>query len=111
EETRAGDVSHVDEVPRLVPVLVDERRTVVQETRGEDRGYARVGVGQRLPLAEHVEEAKRDGGDSVGGADREHELLAVALTDRLHRRRSERFRLGRRLGLERTAVVAEHVPL
>src|SRR5205823_2877398 len=47
ERTAAGDVAHVDEVTRLVSVLEDERRSIVDETGGEDRGNAGVGIGER----------------------------------------------------------------
>jgi hypothetical protein len=43
---------------RTLAVLEDHRRTAVEQPRGEDRGDAGVGVGQRLTRAVDVEEAR-----------------------------------------------------
>ncbi len=103
ELTRAHDVAHVDEVARLVAVLEHEWGALRQEPRREDGRDAGVRVAERLALAVDVEEAQRDGGNVVRGADRERHLLVVALADGVDRRRPERLRLGGRLGLERRA--------
>ena len=111
ERAAAHQVAHVDEVARLPAVLEHERGVVVQQPRREDRRHAGVRVRKRLPLAVDVEEAERDGGDAVGGPDREEQLLVVALVHRVDGGRAQRLRLGRRLGVEWPAVVALHVPL
>src|SRR5437660_12795822 len=59
ESAAARDIAHLDEVARLAPILEDERRAVVQQARREDRGDARVGIGERLPFAVDVEEPER----------------------------------------------------
>ena len=107
----ARDVAHVDEVARLLPVLEDERRTVVEQSRREDCGDAGIGIRQGLPLAVDVEEPERDRGNPVRGSDGEHHLLVVTLADRVDGGRPQRLRLGGRLGLERRSVVRKHVPV
>ena len=95
QQDPAHDVAHVDEVARLLAVLEDHRRAAVEQARGEDRGHAGVGVGQRLPRAVDVEEAQRHRRDAVGGAGDQAQLLVVALGDRVDRGRDQRLVLAR----------------
>jgi hypothetical protein len=81
------------------------------KTRGKDRSDSGVGIGERLTLAVDVEEPQCNRRHSVGGADREHHLLVVPLSDRVDGGRPQQLRLCGRLRLERRAVVCEHLPL
>ncbi len=89
---------------------IGERR--VEQSRGEDRGDAGVGVGERLALAVDVEEAQGHGGDPVGGAGDQRHLLVVALVDRVDRGRQQRLGLAGRHRPQRPAALgAGELPL
>ena len=85
---------------------------VVQQPAAEDRGHARIRVGQRLAVAVDIEEAHRDGRQPVGAPDGEEHLLVVALANGVDRHRPDRLRLIRRQRLQRgAALVAHELPL
>src|SRR3979490_2488499 len=48
-------VQHGNEVALLITVLIDERRAIVQKSRGEDSKNASVGIGKGLARTKDVE--------------------------------------------------------
>jgi hypothetical protein len=53
----ARHVAHMDEVAPLLAILEDHRLLAVEETSGENRKYAGIGIGQRLARPIDVEKA------------------------------------------------------
>ena len=72
-----GDLVDIDEITALLAILKDQRRTVVEEARGEDRQHAGVWVGERLMGPIHIEEPQGDSRDVVSFAYHQAKPLLV----------------------------------
>ena len=63
---RARDIADVNEVAPLLAVLEDQRPLPVRQSRREDREYAGVRIGKRLPGAIDVKQAQARAFHAVG---------------------------------------------
>ena len=82
----------------------------IEQAAGEDRGHARVRIAERLAWPVDVEETQGQGRHVVGRADREAQLLMVALRDGIDAGRQQWLRLCCSLWLERIARSGFELP-
>ena len=79
---------------RCCAVLEDQRRSAVEQPRGEDREHAGIGVGKRLAGAVDIEQPQRHRFDAIGRAEEQHRAFLREFGERVDGREVDRLLLG-----------------
>ncbi len=99
------------EIAPLLAILEDHRLLAVEQTRGKDRQYAGVGIGERLAWPVDVKQAQADALHAVGDRHDVGGALLHIFVERVDRIEARSLPFGRRHRRERTATRVHRLPV
>ena len=102
---------NTDKITPLSPILVDQRRFVVQKARRKNREHTGIWIGQCLTRTKDVEEAQRHRSHAVGAPNRHAQSFLVILGNGVDRRQGGTFRFRRGDWNQRLTGVVSDFPV